>query len=158
MRSPPIERARVVGREGRQAAGLECSLYSDRKLLKQKEKKEKSEERQSAQPSLFPLPDSHPPPPRAGTQHDCRLPALAKQPGAIGLFLSVPSGCYGSCLRKPLLPTTKAFSSEPGGERLAGQAGQQSSEGGVEGGARGCRTAGSPIGPPWPQTWSPGPI
>ena len=158
MRSPSIERARVVGREGRQAAGLECSLYSGLKPLKQKGKKEKSEERQFAQPSLSLLPDFHSPPPRAGTQHDCRLPALAKQPGAIGLFLSVPSGCYGSCLRKPLLPTSKAFSSEPGGEHLASQAGQQSSEDRVEGGARGYRTAGSPVSPPWPQTRSPGPI
>lgn len=118
MRSPPIERARVVGREGRQAAGLECSLYSDHKPLKQKEKKEKSEERQ-----LHSLPCSpsrlSAPPPWAGTERDCHLPACAKQPGAVGLSLSVPSGCYGSCLRKPLLPTTKAFSSEPGGERLA---------------------------------------
>lgn len=59
MRSPPIERARVVGREGRQAAGLECSLYSDHKPLKQKEKKEKSEERQL---HSFPVrpPDSQP--------------------------------------------------------------------------------------------------
>ena len=60
MRSPPIERARVVGREGRQAAGLKCSLYSDHKPLKQKEKKEKSEERQlhrlpcSPSPTLTP--------------------------------------------------------------------------------------------------------
>lgn len=70
-------------------------------------------------------------------------------------------GCFSQfplvameAVRKPLLPTTKAFSSEPGGERLAGQAGQQSSEGG----ARGCRTAGSPVSPPQSQTGSPGPI
>lgn len=98
------ETVRVVGREGKQAAGLEPSFYSDRKPLE-------PEERLPAQPS------SPPPHPRflpsllAATS---RQPALAKQPGALGLFLSVPSGCCGSCFRKPFLPIVRAFSSEPG--------------------------------------------
>ena len=100
------ETVRAVGREGKQAAGLGPSFYPDRKPLE-------PEERLSAQPSSPPT--SSPP---------CwlplaRQPALAKQPGAAGLFLSVPSGCCGSCFRKPFLPTIRAFSSEPGGERLA---------------------------------------
>lgn len=76
------------------------------------------------------LPSCPPPQPPLPSLRQVQKPVFAKQPGALGLFLSGPFGCYGSCSRKTLLPTIQAFLSEPGSEHLAFQ-----SEGG--GGRRG---------------------
>lgn len=115
-------------REGRPAAGWSPHFCSDLKFLEDKSL--------CVCQALLPAPPLPPPPTPHSRQAQreqwhpfAKQPAFAKQPGALGLRLSALSGCYGSCSRKPSLPTIKAFLPEPGSRHLAFQQGRQRGRG-----------------------------